>query len=183
LRMSHALFKAFNKHYRTLQNGTQEFPFNLSSHVVKLEKNLTSVMYARVPSKFKSFFRIRSNTCLRVHFYDVTSRYGSKEVTGWTTAEYLINFWLVQRISVRHLSVEILRLPNLLLNGCPGTERSGCGADHSAPFVPSYFLFKCPFRNYGSSCFIVANKRLSRIFKKVVLAQFKGTIQTFPSRD
>jgi hypothetical protein len=115
LRMSHALFMTFNKHYRPLQNSTLEFLSIYRATSVNW-KNLTSVMYVRVPNKFKPFFRIPSNTCLPVHYYDVTSRYGSEEVTGWTIAEYLINSWLGQRISARHLSVEFLGLPNLLLN-------------------------------------------------------------------
>lgn len=122
--MSHALFMAFNKHYRPLQNGTQEFRSIYRATSVNW-KNLTSVMYVRVPNKPKSFFRIPSYTCLPVHYCDVTSRYGTEEVTGWTTAECLINSWLRQRISARQLSVEILELPSLLLNGC--REQSGRG--------------------------------------------------------
>lgn len=90
------------------------------------------------PNKFKSFFRMSSNTCLPVHYYDVTSRYGSEEVMGWTTAEYLINSWLGQRISVRLLSVEILGPPNLLLNGCRG--QSGRGLKVTTLFHYSFVL-------------------------------------------
>jgi len=119
LRMSHALFMAFNKHYRPLQNGTQEFRSIYRATSVNW-KNLPSVMYVRLSNKIKYFFRIASNMCLPVHYHDVTSRYGREEVTGWMSAEYLINSWLVQRISVRHLSVEILGSPRILLNGCRG---------------------------------------------------------------
>jgi len=142
--MSHVLFMAFNKHYRPLQNGTQEFRSIYRATSVNW-KNLTSVMYVRFPNKLKPFFRILSNTCLPVRYYDVTSRYGSEEVMGWTTAEYLIPGWgkefLLGACQWRFWGYQP---PTERMSG---TKRSGCTANHSVPFTPSYFLFKGPFRN------------------------------------
>jgi hypothetical protein len=73
LRMSHALFMAFYKHYKqTLQNGIHEFRSFYRATSINW-KNLTSVMYFRVPNNFKSFFIIPGNTCLSVHYNDVTN--------------------------------------------------------------------------------------------------------------
>ena len=128
-------------------------------------------MYFRVPNKFKTLLRRRSNTCLPVHYNDATRRNGSEEVTGWTTAECVINSWLGQRISVRHLLVEIQGPHNLLQNGHRG--QSGRGVKLTTLFHLNLRTF-CTTVLSGTWGRAVLWKAVKDFFKEVVMAQFKA---------